>query len=131
MQFRIATIGWVMLYVALLISSLRYPTTEIATAVKLLFVVSIALAAVIAFDRRSTSHFAFAVFAIATATQLEITSQAIISTMLGLGVTTGAIEYAILSEMLYYHAVFGAGVFGFLIGTLITRGRLNDSPKED
>ena len=131
MQFRIVTIGWGMVYVALAISSLRYPTTEIATAVKLLCVISIALAAVIAFDRKSTSHFAFVVFAIATATHIEFASQTIVSTMLRLGITTGSTEYANLKEMLYYHSVFAVGLFGFLFGTLLTRARVNDASKED
>ena len=118
-----------MVYVALAISSLRYPTTEIATAVRLLCVTSIAASTVIAFDRKSTAHFAFVVFAIAAATQLEVASQMIISTMLQLGVTTGSTQYANLEEMLYYHAIFAIGLIGFLFGKLITQARPNDAPK--
>ena len=110
---------------------MRYPTTEIATSFKLLCVISLALAAAIAFDRKSTSHFAFVVFAIATATHIEVASQTIISIMLRLGVTTGSTEYAKLKEMIYYHSVFAVGLFGFLFGTLITRARLIDASKED
>ncbi len=129
MQFRIVTIGWIMVYVALALTSLRYPTAEISIAIKLLCVISIASSAVIAFDRKSTAHFAFVVFAIATATHLEVASQIIIATMLRLGVTTGATEYANIKEMLYYHSVFALGLFGFLFGVLIAW--LNEAPKEE
>jgi len=129
MQFRIVSIGWITVYVAIAIASLRYPTAELATAIKLLCVISVASSAVIAFDRRSTSHFAFVVFALAAATHLEVASQVIISTMLQLGVTTGSTEYASLKEILFYHTVFALGLFGFLFGALIARARLNETPK--
>jgi hypothetical protein len=74
MHFTTVTLLGLTLYVALALTALRYPTSLVTNAIQLFCVASIAVAAVIAFDRRSTPAFAFVVFCIAAALNLEIGS---------------------------------------------------------
>ncbi len=129
MRFTIVAILWLTLYVALVLTSLRYPTAVLSNLVEFFSVASIAIVAVIAFDRQSTPAFAFVVFSIAAALSFEISADMIIAAMSYLNITTGSVEYINLQKQLFYHLVIAVGIFGALIGCVVRELGANTVPK--
>jgi hypothetical protein len=90
-------------------------------AVRLACYISVAVATVIAFDRRSTPFFAFAVFALLGGTGIvTISSSLVLSLLTALNVRTGSVEYSALESMLHHHLIMACALIGFVFGSVVT-----------
>ena len=121
MRFSILSLCWIALYVAVALASLQHPTTGLSAATELMWQLSVAMALVIAFHRRSTPLFSFVVFNLLSTLNYAYLSDLTIPVMLGLGVTTGAVEYENVQSMLCCHISFLLGLAGLVIGHCVVR----------
>ena len=121
MKFSILSLCCFVLYVALVFASLRYPNPSLEVVVRLACYISIAVATVVAFDRKSTPLFAFAVFALLGGTGIvAVSSNLILSVLEASNTRTGSVEYSALESMLYHHLVMACALVGFVFGCVLT-----------
>lgn len=119
MQFSITAILFTAVYGAFAFASLIYPEYWVVIVVRTLLYLAMAMATIIAFDRRSTPMLSFVVFAGFAFANFDIASGLVLYLMTELGVKTGSNEFAYFQELLSCHFTFVVAVFGFVVGKFV------------
>jgi len=131
MQLTILQALWATLYFAIALASFRYATNTLASVTYAICVLTIAGAAVLAFDRRSTPLAAFAVFGISASFFSELFMPAVIPVMLALGTTTGSNEYTNLGTMMLCHYAMVFAFVGYVFGVFVVWQRESPATNTD
>ena len=124
MRFPLAALLLLTVYAAILFASLRFPNLFWDRTARIAAGFSCAIAFVIGFDRRSTSFFAYGVFAILAATIFPIPNEVAAGILKQVSVSTVANEHAALRPILENHFAVVSGVIGFCLGATISNRKL-------
>lgn len=121
MTFTLSRLFAIAFYSALALVAVRSPNAYLAGFLVFLAYFALAVAAIVAFDRRSTPAAGyFLIGLLGTLYAGEVANSAVIPVMTGLSVATGSIEYEYVTRVLGAYVTLIASCLGYLIGVIVT-----------
>ena len=126
MKFQIRNLLFLTAFAALAVTALRYPNPYLAGFAAFAVFFALTIAAVIAFDRRSTPFAGFVAFGLLGASYSDFLAGYLgLPLMAAMNIPTGSVEYGHVLNVLTAYVVFLSSCVGYVIGVLISwRGEL-------